>query len=403
VKYSNKKTRFRIITILFCLICLLSLITNSKISFILYVITVGIVILEAIILTIKAIGKKIKGARIIGAGILSFTFFILFLLILLLLDSLRVYIIPQGSTSNYIISFIAACAILIIPISMSLYLSSRFSSLNKDLKNQLHQVKLLSDQTLEQEQEKKRILENQKEELERKVEERTEELVQKNKIVEREKQRSDDLLLNILPAEVAEELKEKGSAEAKYFDHVTVLFTDFVGFTKAGERMSPQQLVDELDACFKEFDGVTSKYGIEKIKKIGDAYLAVSGLPIANPDHAANIVDAAMEICAFMMQRKQQMGDKTFEVRIDVHSGSVVAGIVGIKKFAYDIWGDTVNTAARMEQNSEPGKINISQTTYELVKDKITCEYRGEIDAKNKGAMRMYFVQHMDHHGEPLI
>ncbi len=214
-----------------------------------------------------------------------------------------------------------------------------------------------------------------------------------NKIITKEKKRSDDLLLNILPSEVAEELKEKGSAAAKYFDHVTVLFTDFVGFTKAGERMSPQQLVDELDVCFKEFDGIIEKYGIEKIKTIGDAYLAVSGLPAENSSHAENIVNAAMDIRDFMLQRRQQHGDKTFEVRIGIHSGSVVAGIVGVKKFAYDIWGDTVNTAARMEQNSEGGKVNISQATYELVKDKFVCTYRGDIDAKNKGEMSMYFVE----------
>jgi class 3 adenylate cyclase len=214
-----------------------------------------------------------------------------------------------------------------------------------------------------------------------------------NKIITKEKKRSDDLLLNILPSEVAEELKEKGSAAARYFDHVTVLFTDFVGFTKAGERMSPQQLVDELDVCFKGFDRIIEKYGIEKIKTIGDAYLAVSGLPAEDAHHAENIVNAALDIRDFMLQRKQQHGDTTFEVRIGIHSGSVVAGIVGVKKFAYDIWGDTVNTAARMEQNSEGGKVNISQATYSLVKDQFACTYRGDIAAKNKGEMSMYFVE----------
>ena len=213
-----------------------------------------------------------------------------------------------------------------------------------------------------------------------------------NSLLSVEKKRSDDLLLNILPAEVADELKEKGTAEAKYFDHVTVMFTDFVGFTKAGEKMTPQQLVDELHSCFKAFDEIIRKNNIEKIKTVGDAYLAASGLPIPNPEHATAMVRAAREIAAFMHERKKQMGDKTFEVRIGVHSGNVVAGIVGVIKFAYDIWGDTVNTAARMEENSEPGKVNISQTTYELVKDEFRCSYRGEIDAKNKGVMKMYFV-----------
>ena len=214
-----------------------------------------------------------------------------------------------------------------------------------------------------------------------------------NRLLSIEKKKSDDLLLNILPSEVAAELKNKGASDARLFDNVTVLFTDFVSFTKVAERLTPQELVRELDACFKAFDGITGKYHIEKIKTMGDAYLAVSGLPSPNPGHAENMINAAKEIAAFMVARHLELGNKTFEVRIGIHSGSVVAGIVGIKKFAYDIWGDTVNTAARMEQNSMPGRINISETTYELVKDKFTCEYRGEIEAKNKGMMKMYFVE----------
>ncbi len=217
-------------------------------------------------------------------------------------------------------------------------------------------------------------------------------LFQRNKIT-KEKTRSDGLLLNILPAEVAEELKSKGTADAKHYDNVTVLFTDFKSFTKISEQLSPQELVDELHTCFKGFDEIMAKYSIEKIKTIGDAYLAVSGLPQADEHHAEHVVRAALEIREFMHKRRENLGAKTFEIRIGINSGSVVAGIVGVKKFAYDIWGDTVNTAARMEQNSEPGKINISETTYALVKEKFTCEYRGEIDAKNKGKLAMYFVE----------
>ncbi|MBS1538271.1 MAG: tetratricopeptide repeat protein [Bacteroidetes bacterium] len=218
--------------------------------------------------------------------------------------------------------------------------------------------------------------------------------VKKEKLnVEREKERSENLLLNILPSEVAEELKEKGSADAKQYDNVTVLFTDFKSFTNVSEQLSPQELVDELHSCFKAFDEIITKYNIEKIKTIGDAYLAVCGLPLADEKHAENVVNAALEIRAFMVNRSKEMGAKTFEIRIGINSGSVVAGIVGVKKFAYDIWGDTVNTAARMEQNSEARKINISETTYALVKNKFTCEFRGEIDAKNKGKLKMYFVE----------
>jgi len=214
-----------------------------------------------------------------------------------------------------------------------------------------------------------------------------------NTQLSKEKQRSEDLLLNILPAEVADELKNKGTAAARHFDNVTVMFTDFVNFTQAGERMNPEVLIAELHTCFKAFDEIITKYSIEKIKTIGDAYLAVCGLPLADPKHAENIVQCAIEINNFMRNRELQLGDKTFEVRIGIHSGSV-AGIVGVKKFAYDIWGDTVNTAARIEENSSAGKINISQTTYELVKDKFTCTYRGNIVAKNKGELSMYFVEH---------
>lgn len=210
--------------------------------------------------------------------------------------------------------------------------------------------------------------------------------------IAKERKKSDSLLLNILPTEVAKELKKKGESDARMFDHVTVLFTDFVGFTKVSEQLSAKELVTELDTCFKAFDGIMGKYGIEKIKTVGDAYLAVCGLPTPNEHHAEQVVSAAQEIRAFMVNRHAQLSDKTFEVRIGVHSGEVVAGIVGVKKFAYDIWGDTVNTAARMEQNSQPGKINISQTTYELVQDKFTCIYRGELEAKNKGKLKMYFV-----------
>ncbi len=210
--------------------------------------------------------------------------------------------------------------------------------------------------------------------------------------IEKEKERSDELLLNILPAEVAEELKSKGKADARLFNDVTVLYTDFQSFTSVTERLSPQQLVDELNICFSAFDEIMDRYNIEKIKTVGDAYLAVSGLPLPNENHACDILSAALDIRGFIQERIKLRGDKTFNIRIGAHSGPVVAGIVGIKKYAYDIWGDTVNTAARMEQNSEPGKINISQTTYDLVKNKINCTYRGEFEAKNKGMLKMYFV-----------
>lgn len=236
-------------------------------------------------------------------------------------------------------------------------------------------------------------LRREKDSLEEIVRERTKQLVVEKKEVEKQKQRSDELLLNILPEEVAFELKDTGSSAARHYDNVTVMFTDFVGFTKVSEQMEPQTLINELHHCFKSFDEIAEKYNLEKIKTIGDAYLAVCGLPKKDPRHAQNAVLAAREIIQFMKERNKQLGRTTFPVRVGICSGSVVAGIVGSKKFAFDIWGDTVNTASRMEQKSEEGKINISQSTYELVKDDFVCICRGEIEVKNKGLMRMYFVE----------
>lgn len=220
-------------------------------------------------------------------------------------------------------------------------------------------------------------------------------LEEKNKIIEEERQRSDELLLNILPQPIAEELKESGKARARHFDEVTVLFTDFKNFTRISELLSPEELVEELDKCFKAFDFIIGQYeDIEKIKTIGDAYMCASGLTDRRvmPN---SIVKAALEMQLFLEEQKQErmrIGKPYFEARIGIHTGPVVAGVVGVKKFAYDIWGDTVNTASRVESNSAPGRVNISETTYNLVRYKFECEYRGKVEAKNKGQIDMYYV-----------
>jgi class 3 adenylate cyclase len=206
---------------------------------------------------------------------------------------------------------------------------------------------------------------------------------------------ADSLLLNILPQEIAAELKAKGKAEAKYFDQVTVMFTDFRDFTKIAERLSPAELVAEIDYCFNAFDRIISRYSMEKIKTIGDSYMVAAGLPVPSETHAVDMVKAAMEIRGFMQAhaRTRGEGQVVFEIRIGIHSGPVVAGIVGSTKFAYDIWGDTVNIASRMESAGEPGKINISGSTYALVKDHFSCSSRGKLEAKNKGEVDMYYVE----------
>ena len=213
------------------------------------------------------------------------------------------------------------------------------------------------------------------------------------------------MLLNILPSETAEELKLTGHAELKQFDMVTVLFTDFKGFTQIAEKMSAKELVGELNFLFSKFDEIIAKYPIEKIKTIGDAYMCAGGLPVANTTNAIDVILAALEIQEYMKNRLRstvyglQLNDNSkqetvnWELRIGIHTGPIVAGIVGIKKFAYDIWGDTVNTASRMESSGEAGKVNISGSTYELVKDKFNCTYRGKVQAKNKGEIEMYFVE----------
>ena len=215
-----------------------------------------------------------------------------------------------------------------------------------------------------------------------------------NKIIEKEKHRSDNLLLNILPEETAHELKENGKVLAKKFESVTVLFTDFKGFTQYAENLSPEKLVESVDFYFSKFDEIMGKYDLEKIKTVGDAYMCAGGLPFATEDHAHKMVEAAFEIADFVNESKKihAANEIRFDIRIGINTGPVVAGVVGSRKFSYDIWGDTVNIASRMESNSEPGKINISANTYELIKDTFDCDYRGEIEVKNRGMMKMYFV-----------
>jgi class 3 adenylate cyclase len=223
-------------------------------------------------------------------------------------------------------------------------------------------------------------------------------LVKKSKArLQVEKDRSEHLLLNILPEEIAEELKEKGFVDAQHFEIASILFTDFKSFTATASQLSARELVEEINVCFKAFDAIMGKYNIEKIKTIGDAYMAAGGLPKPDADAVKNTILAALEMQAFMQRRYREnelRNQPAFEMRVGIHVGPIVAGIVGVKKFQYDVWGDTVNTASRMESNGVVGKVNVSHSTYELVQDEqdLLFEYRGKVQAKGKGELKMYFV-----------
>ncbi len=219
-------------------------------------------------------------------------------------------------------------------------------------------------------------------------------LIDKNKTIEHERQRSEELLLNILPHAISSELKTEGFAKARRYEFATVMFIDFKSFTKISEQLSPEDLVKQLDMYFRAFDFIIAQFKLEKIKTIGDAYMVASGLSdrLSSP---TNMVKAALEIQEYLSDTaldKKELGEPHFEARIGIHTGPVVAGVVGVKKFAYDIWGDTVNVAARLQETCETGSINISEATFNEIKYFFPCTYRGRLNAKNKGVIDMYYV-----------
>lgn len=221
------------------------------------------------------------------------------------------------------------------------------------------------------------------------------ELSAKNDVIQRERERADGLLKNILPEKTAEELKLHNTVQPVRYESVTVIFTDFKGFTKIAEQMPPEELIALLDACFRLFDAIVEKNGLEKIKTIGDAYMCAGGLPTPNDTHPVDAVNAALDMqreLHTLMSERSAAGKPVLEMRTGIHTGPVIAGVVGSHKFAYDIWGDTVNTAARLEQGGQEGKINISETTYQQVKHLFKCTCRGNLAAKHKGEIAMYFV-----------
>jgi adenylate cyclase len=211
-----------------------------------------------------------------------------------------------------------------------------------------------------------------------------------------ERARSEALLLNVLPASVAEELKLDGRVRPRHYDSATILFTDFVGFTSVAERMAPEELVAELDTCFRAFDAIARRHGLEKIKTIGDAYMAAGGIPEPSRTHAVDCVLAALEIRSFIRDlgaRRRAAGLPFWELRIGIHSGGLVAGVIGSEKFSYDVWGDTVNTASRLESSGLPGEINVSAATLELVGGRFAWRPRGQVEAKGKGPIPMFLIE----------
>ncbi len=228
-----------------------------------------------------------------------------------------------------------------------------------------------------------------------KIEKQKIELEESRDLIVEEQEKSEKLLLNILPAPIAAELKEVGMATPQVYEQVSILFTDFAGFTKVSYEMSADELIDDLNTCFVAFDEIVEKYGMEKIKTIGDSYMCAGGVPIPLSVPPSDVVRAALEMQEFMKKRlvdKEKAEQDYWGTRIGIHTGIVVAGVVGKNKFAYDIWGNAVNVASRMESNAEVNSINVSEETYQLIKDDFECEYRGEFHVKNKGMMKMYKV-----------
>lgn len=220
-------------------------------------------------------------------------------------------------------------------------------------------------------------------------------LATKNDQIEKEKERSEALLLNILPKFIAQELKEKSKVKTRTINACTVIFTDFINFSSITKQITPEELIETLDECFRAFDGIISNHNIEKIKTIGDSYMCAGGVPVKSDTHAIDAVNAASDMVDFLNEwnlEREKNGKIRFDARIGIHSGPIIAGVVGAKKFAYDIWGDTVNIAARLESQSAAQMINISDSTYQLIKEHFECTKRGSVSVKNMNDLEMYYV-----------
>jgi class 3 adenylate cyclase len=344
--------------------------------------------LAIILFFIISITMYLGGIKRSKYFLLAWSIFLVCIVIFILKDN---QILPQNAFTTNSMQIGSSLEVLLL----SFALADRIN-LYKKKKEQAQKQALASLK------EKERYISEQNRILEQKVKERTLELEHINEelntsleLIEKEKNKSEKLLLNILPKETALELKETGFATPKHYNMVSVLFTDFKNFSHFAQALSPEKLLYELNSCFVAFDEVIARHQLEKIKTIGDSYMCAGGIPVPDQTNPYRAVAAALEIQEFMTKLKKEKelkGEQCWELRIGIHTGPAVAGVVGKNKFAYDIWGDTVNMASRMESGGEPGKVNISGHTYQFVKDKYQCNYRGKVDVKNQGEVDMYFV-----------
>ena len=261
--------------------------------------------------------------------------------------------------------------------------------------NRLAQVAKENEELLDQKHEDMLSLTEYLEDANNTLEEQKKEINAQKIAIEEEQQKSETLLLNILPFEVARQLKSKGKASPRHYRMVSVLFTDFKGFSTLSKGLVPRELINILDSYFIKYDEIVQENYMEKIKTIGDAYMCVGGLPLSNKSNPINAVLAGMQIQQYMNKMNDEKvlnNEPVWELRVGIHTGEVIAGVVGKFKFAYDVWGTTVNIASRMEAAGQVGMVNISGATYEYVKDYFDCVYRGKVEAKNIGKIDMYFV-----------
>ena len=360
-----KRLAFKVASVLGVILLVWPLFDESLLIFRVCVAFGFIVSMEAVRVTALAVRRGHAGSALVLGGLVLFGLAVLY-------NALRVFgWVPEQEYSTYTMNF----GILAAALGLSLFIARNYA--------------LTAQRLVAEEREKQALIAAQKDRLEIEVRERTKELAA-------EKTESENLLHNILPREIAAELKQKGASTPRRFEEVTILFSDFSGFTSTVSAIPAHRLIRELDDIFRGFDEIMDREGLEKIKTIGDAYMAAGGLSGSSSgsgsDHARRCVRAALAMQEAIKVRNEQAAIK-WHMRIGLHAGPLVAGVVGKRKFTFDVFGDTVNLASRMETSATPGEINLSAYTYDLVRDEFDCEYRGKLEIKGKGALDLYTVR----------